>query len=100
MIRIESPAFFNHAASKNIGYVQFLYEQLYEIYSQNFPFQTLIEIWNFLFREPTMMPIYLVLISVWIVKFYEPKLCRCYTFNEVKQILTSKNICDSSSIIR
>lgn len=70
IIAIECPELEQKMRRRGIGYVHLLYQSIYEIFSLNFPIKTLIELWNFLFRELAMLPVYMVLVAVWLVKFY------------------------------
>jgi hypothetical protein len=100
MVQIECPQFAEETQHKNIGYAHLLYSFIYEMHSRNFYLQTLVEIWNFLFKEPLLIPIYALAISVWLVTFYSPKLIRCRTLQEVSAVLQSCQTCDSDTIIR
>lgn len=63
------------------------------MFASNFKIKILAELWNFLFKDVTMIPVYLVLIAVWLVKFYSDKLSKCNRLKELHQVLTSKETC-------
>jgi hypothetical protein len=77
MIKLECPMFDQNAKKKNIGYIHLLYQYIYEIFSKNFHIRILVDIWNCIFKEPSIIPIYLVLLSVCLVKSYFEKLITC-----------------------
>lgn len=70
IIKIECSEFEEEMKAKNIGYVHILYQYIYEMFSKNFSIRTLGEVWNFLFSDPSLIPVYMMLISVWLIKFY------------------------------
>ena len=47
------------------------------------------EQWNFIFKDPTMIPVYMILLAVWLIKFYSEKLKKCHGVKEIIEILES-----------
>jgi hypothetical protein len=43
-----------------------------------------------MFRDITMIPVYLMLLAVWIVRYYEGRLVKCHRLREVVAVLESK----------
>ncbi len=80
IIKIECDEFVDKMTRRGIGYVQLLYQYVYELYSRNFKLKVLIEVWNFIFKDASLIPIYMLLIGVWLVKFYSEKLKKCHRF--------------------
>ena len=85
---------------RNIILTHLIFEYIYEFYSRVFPIKTLVEIWNFCFQDPSIIQVYLLLLGVWIVRFYTNKLILCRRFKEVGPILESHQTCFSDVIIR
>lgn len=83
IIFIESQDFYNKMLRRNVPYVHLLYLFIYQLFSNNFKIKPLLQIWNFLFKDPTTIPLYLILIAVWLIKFYSDKLKKCHRFTEI-----------------
>lgn len=100
IIKIECDEFVDKMTRRGIGYVQLLYQYVYELYSRNFKLKVLIEVWNFIFKDASLIPIYMLLIGVWLVKFYSEKLKKCHRFQQICEVLESHETCASDLIIR
>lgn len=65
---------------RNIGYVQLMYQYLYEMYSNNFKIKILVQLWNWMFKDINMIPVYMMFVGIWLIKFYSDKLKKCHRF--------------------
>lgn len=89
IIKIECEDFVDKMNRRGVAYLQLLYQYIYEIHSRNFKMRIMVDIWNFIFKDPTLLPIYMLLLNVWLVKFYVEKLKKCHRCEEVRAVLES-----------
>ena len=100
LVEVECPKLALAFARKNIAYAQTIYQSIYEFYSKEFPVKTLAELWNFCFQDHNLIPVYGLLIGVWLMKFYEKKLVNCDTMADFMKVLQSHQTCPPEAIIK
>lgn len=62
---------------KNIEVGHQMLEYIWEGFSRNLQPQVIIEVWNFIFKEPDILQLHQLLLAVALLKYYQEDLLKC-----------------------